>query len=497
MDLALGGIVLLALALRLPNLTRPLWYDEILYAGKLGAPTLGGLILYIFYQIGSIGYRVPMFFYVHLLGENPVVLRLPSLLAGLGSLALTFALARRYTGRRAALLAALLLAFSPVHVWYSQEAAPYAAAQFLLLAAALQGHRLRAGTAGRHGWSLYTLLLIAAGWMHYYSALFLLPLSLLALGAEPRQRNRLWLSHAVAGLWCSLPLVLRVAAGTMITGMPYGRPFTLLEWWMLFFHWFLQGNCLWSVPPHELYDLGGWTYLLRQPLLLACQAAGLVLLLRGLLLPSRWAQPAASGEVRPRPAWELGLYLVCSPLVLFVLTLAGLDQLYVERFLYVLLPFFWIVVARGLTEGLSRRWSTVLIAAALLWSLVAYGALLARPREWTVYKHNPDWPAAVRYLLDDRAATERDLVLIAVPYADLRHYLRLARPVGAPRIRMVLPAEVPALLADYGGARLYLIDEWNWEGDLAGIQQAVAAAGWTRGSEASFNGLNLYEYLPR
>ncbi|OQB25351.1 MAG: hypothetical protein BWY10_02522 [Chloroflexi bacterium ADurb.Bin180] len=506
-DLALVGILLLALLLRLPNLARSLWYDEVGYSAKLGAPSLWGLMRYVLNEPGSLGYRVFMFLWVQVLGENGVVLRLPSLAAGLGAVALTYALARLYVSRQSALLAVVLLALSPVHVWYSQEATPYSMALFLLLAAVYVGSRIRGGTAGRHSYGLYTLLLIAAGLVHYYSALFLLPLSILALGAEPGVRNRLWLSHAAAALWLSLPIALRLAVGTMITGMSYARPFTALEWWMLCFNWFLDGNSIWPLVPYSLARLGGWKYLLGQPALVACQLAALALLVRGLLL-SPQPEPAAvagtvqpgagSGAQHPRPAWELGLYLLCSPLILLALTLVGYNRLYIERFLVVLLPFFWILVARGAAEGLGRRWRVVLVVAVLAFATVAYACLLAKSDQWTVYKPNPDWSRAVDYLLEDRAADEHDLVLIAVPSWDLQYALSVQRTGPVPSVRDVRPQEVDAVLPEYPGARVYLIDEWFWHGNFDAVKEELSSAPELRlASERSFKGLTIYEYLPR
>jgi hypothetical protein len=49
-------------------------------------------------------------------------IRLPSVFSSMVSLALTFALARRLAGRRAALTAVSLLAVAPLSIWYAQEA---------------------------------------------------------------------------------------------------------------------------------------------------------------------------------------------------------------------------------------------------------------------------------------------------------------------------------------------------------------------------------------
>lgn len=73
----------------------------------------------------------PLFFFVlypfYLLSASEWMLRLPSALAGTASLALLYALGRElFSDRRTALLAAALLALSPLHLWYSQEARFYA-----------------------------------------------------------------------------------------------------------------------------------------------------------------------------------------------------------------------------------------------------------------------------------------------------------------------------------------------------------------------------------
>ena len=67
-----------------------------------------------------------MFFWVHMFGEHELSVRMPPLVFGLSSIVLTYWIAATYGSRRMALLAAVLLCFSPVHVWYSQEATPYA-----------------------------------------------------------------------------------------------------------------------------------------------------------------------------------------------------------------------------------------------------------------------------------------------------------------------------------------------------------------------------------
>lgn len=58
---------------------------------------------------------------------SPFWVRFPSALLGAATVVLLFLLGRRILGTPAALLAALFLAIAPYHVWYSQDARPYAA----------------------------------------------------------------------------------------------------------------------------------------------------------------------------------------------------------------------------------------------------------------------------------------------------------------------------------------------------------------------------------
>ncbi len=65
--------------------------------------------------------------------SNPWLVRLPSALLGAASVGLLFVLARRVLETRTALIAALIFAAAPLHVWYAQDARPYAALAFYSL----------------------------------------------------------------------------------------------------------------------------------------------------------------------------------------------------------------------------------------------------------------------------------------------------------------------------------------------------------------------------
>ncbi|MDZ7336667.1 MAG: glycosyltransferase family 39 protein, partial [candidate division KSB1 bacterium] len=62
-----------------------------------------------------------------------LMLRLPSALFGILSVALFYLVVRKLLGKRMGFMASMLMALSPFHIWYSQEARPYALLLFLSL----------------------------------------------------------------------------------------------------------------------------------------------------------------------------------------------------------------------------------------------------------------------------------------------------------------------------------------------------------------------------
>ena len=226
----------------------------------------------------------------------------------------------------------------------SQEATPYAMTMFLVLAAVFLWPRVTTPPVAWWWHVLYAGLLLAAVFTHFYAAVFLLPLTLLGVAAPKPVRVRVVLAHLAVMLALAAWLALRQAGGSLPRAPEFLRAFTLFEWWMLFFHWFLHGNSLWTVTARR----ASTGYLLGEPLLLALQIAAAVLVLRGL-----W--PGRGKDQRGRAA-ELALYVASLPLVVYMLTIASGRQLYIERYLIWSQPFFMIALAIGAT-GFRARWS--------------------------------------------------------------------------------------------------------------------------------------------
>jgi uncharacterized membrane protein len=125
--------------------------------------------------------------------------RMLSVIAGTATVGVVYALGSRLVDRRAGLAAALILALSPLHIWYSQEARQYAIAG---LAVAVAYLALVAGSqTGRTAWAVVYGVALWVAMFTDYSALYALaahPLLLLLIAARRSLRRAMPL--VVAGL---------------------------------------------------------------------------------------------------------------------------------------------------------------------------------------------------------------------------------------------------------------------------------------------------------
>ena len=209
--LAVPLLLVLALLLRLPNLLESFWLDEAVKSTHQVTASLPGLWWSISGPKEAPFYPVVMFFWVSVAGEHELMVRLPSLMLGLGSIVLTCLIAGRFGAGY--LLAGLILCFSPVHVWYSQEATQYTTCMFFILCAVYVWPRVSALPFSWKAHAIYVIALLAASFTHYYAAIFLLPFTLLSLRAEKSIRRTIWLHHAVVVALLGLWLVLLLSRG--------------------------------------------------------------------------------------------------------------------------------------------------------------------------------------------------------------------------------------------------------------------------------------------
>ena len=321
------AITLLAAALRFTNLGYDsLWFDEALTRQTAAAGFAAAL---------AVRDHVPLLYWLttvvlRLLPEHEVTLRLVSALAGVLAVPLMVALGRAARLPGAGLWAALLLAVSPFHIRYSQEA--------------------------RH----YALLL-----------LFGLLATVLLLRALERDRWRDWLAYGIAAALALLThysaWLLLLAQGALIAGRLLGRP-----------RGGRRGAAARLAPAAAVVGLA--------LLLLAPGAAGAIRANTaaaagttataplGVWLRALWLE---FGFFRPGPALALGLLAVVGALVLawrrpavaallavsavvpvLLIQALGISRFALPKYVIYLLPFYLFAAGAGLV-ALVRGWSFV------------------------------------------------------------------------------------------------------------------------------------------
>ena len=363
----LAALLLVALILRMPGLNESLWFDETYYSRvMLESPNWRH---YVFHDVHPPLYPLLMKLWNLGLGESEIRLRLPSLMAGLLSVAICYRLGLQWFGREVGCLSALLLAMAPAHIWYSQE--NKANMLMLTLCSAVLGlaYQVYQNSAPRT-WLALGLCSVAALWTHTFCLPFVgavyLWLGFVCRGG--RWKPLLWTSVLV-GL-ASLPMVWRQVMLVKEFHHSYLRPFTLGELWAFFLSWLPFGG--------TLQDWHGPAFFCGLLLLLGIRT----------LLKSDWQIALLIG-------FYLGLPMLGSLLASLVY-----PKFYLERNLLAAFPAFaWLLALGCLSEGSAfSKWIRVglvvsLQAAALtnLWWLKADA--------WTVYKPNPDWRGLSAHLL--------------------------------------------------------------------------------------------------
>jgi mannosyltransferase len=343
-------ILLLAAGLRFFRLdARSLWFDEALSV-LIGRLTLSQVLT------GAAGSSHPPGYYLLLhvwqaagMGGHDWLLRYPSVVASLLSVALTYRVGRALFDGRVGLLAALGMALAPFQVYYAQEARMYALATALALGATwcfVRGVREPRSVVA---WIGYALLAALGLYTHYFVAWVLLSLHLWLLLVRRRSRN-LWPRLLGADFAIGSAFLPQIARALREAGEFMGKewrefpsplaPLTMPEY-LIFGH---------AVPVY-------WWWGVRVTVV--------TVLLAFVIL--EWAR----GHNRVWRRWAgLALLVAVLPPFLVVVISWLLQPLYLARSFAMLAPFLVIFLAQGIAVAPSRRspvpWVGLLLGVLML-----------------------------------------------------------------------------------------------------------------------------------
>jgi uncharacterized membrane protein len=183
----LALILLLGTILRLWRLgNQSFWWDEV-YSAKLSAKSLSAVIPR-FGQTPTL-YHILLHFWLYL-GRDDTWIRILSVLFGVLGLWLIYLLGKNLLDARHGLMSAFLVAISPFHIWYSQEARMYSLLTLLSVASMLFFVKFLKENKRRmvFWWALTTGLAV---YTHYYAAFAVVAQFLFLIIFLPRYRSHL------------------------------------------------------------------------------------------------------------------------------------------------------------------------------------------------------------------------------------------------------------------------------------------------------------------
>jgi uncharacterized membrane protein len=411
------AVTLLGLLLRFVELgSESIWLDEVtsIIIARMDLPSV------VAWAAGDIH---PPLYYATLhswlaLGESEFAVRSLSAVLGVLSILVLYALAAELFGHRVGWVAALFLALSPLHIWYSQEARMYVMLTLWVLTSSyLVVLALR--RQQRRYWLGYVAISTLALYTHYYALFGLLFQNALALywlwrNQRPGWQRWVWAQLAIVMLFSPwLPILYRqvTTGGGGWVQRSIGRPTlrALFDTWLFF-----------SIGlDNQLYPV--WLRRVSYVLFALAAVSAIVHALR----PERGAEARSDRE----GLWFCLLYL-CLPVGAAWL-LSQFKPMYTVRYLLAFLPAYCILLAKGLVS-LRRP------AAVLLTVFLASTMLIGNWNMWRSAR-NPDWRGLTSHVLEQ--AQDGDVVLFS-PRWNAKPFEYYSR--GRIDINMDLPIPVTA-----------------------------------------------------
>jgi len=457
-----GLVLILAAWLRFFGIgSKSLWYDEA-WSVALAAVDLKTAVILVKGQIYPPLYQILLHFWLLLFGTSETAARALSAVFGIASVAALYNLTVRISGRRTALVAALILAVSPFHVEYSQEARGYSLLVLLsllsfdLLLVWLDEHKWKTGTA----YAVFTTLCL---YTHPYG--FLIPLSqsliwifhLIEEKKHPGKELLWWLAlgSTIALLFLPVLPVFWGAAAEVSRNFWIRRP----DYWDIWntLKYFL-GQSLWSLA-----------------------SLGLTVLL-GLL-----SMLIYEGEHRFRAKIYLAWWWL-PILAAFAFSSLAFSVYQIKYLIFASIPLY-LLAAEGIAKlehRTARIIMVLLIAASSVQPLLAY---YQKPKI-------EEWRGTVNYLKSKQAPKDMVLIYQENDYDDMSLALSYYYSPDSSKVKEVGGVDdIKAIKRSKAG--LWLIVTHVQNPDSVELIKGQLAKKYRLMEEQKFAGITLLRYLPR
>lgn len=394
--LPVAAITLFGAGLRVLRLgAKGLWLDEAFSLWMAALP-----LDRLFAELGRLDQHPPLYYVVlhfwSAFGQGEATARLLSALFSAATIPVVFFLARRLLGREAAFAAALLLALSPFHVRFAQEARMYALYAFNASFALLALAHLLTGDRRRRIWAGYVAFTVLALWTHNTAIflplavnLFVMPAILLTRPRAPRPGDL-----ALPPLRAWLP----AQAAVVLVWSPW-----LPTWWTQVRR---VDNEFWIQPPTRAAVFDLWptlvsAHLPMQPDWLRLGVSLLAVLVAALGI---WA-------LRRRPRLlGLLLVLVIAPVAVELLVSLRRPIFYDRTLIWITAPLLMLMAA-----GVVSLRRTVVLPALLL-ALLAAANILSLNEYYRRFEKE-QWREAAAYVAQE--AGDGDLLLFNASWVQI------------------------------------------------------------------------------
>jgi mannosyltransferase len=374
------AMTLLALVLRLPSFADSLFGDELSTYYIVTGHGLGRTLDLLAGNTADL--NPPLTFVLawltERLGDPAQSLRVASLVAGVAAVPLTYVLGLWTIGRGAGLVAAALLALSPLLIFYSTEARAYSVVLCLVLLSTLALVRA-VRTDGLRWWVAYGVTSCAAIYAHYPAAFVLIAQIGWALWARPGAWRALLAANGAAAV-AYLPWVPTLLDNTRSPG---AKVIALLD----------------PFNAHDVrVDLGRWAFGHPYiPIAIVPGHIGLALLAAGVALGAVATAVALGRAVRagapPRPSEGVVLVValaLAAPVLIALYSSIG-DSVWNTRNLIVSWPGLAVAVGALVTAGAG-------VARIAAVALVVAGFAVAGVRMLDAGNQRPDYADAARFI---------------------------------------------------------------------------------------------------
>ncbi len=374
-----------AYGLRTATLTaQSMWIDEVMaleFTEGSFAETMNTIVQP--QHNGPLFYLL-LYLWRQVVGDTDFAVRYLSVVLSVLTLPLMYRWAKGLAGRRGALVAVWLLAFSPFSLWYAQEAKMYALHVFAVVASSLA--LLEAFRCGRWWrWALYGLLTPVVLYSHFFGALLLASQGAVAVLLGWKRWKRLL---AYAG---TMAVVVAVHLPLIGIGLRVLQNYQPQERWRFFVGLGtvlpdLVGRFFFRVPE---YDLPWWQLLL---------AGGLIV----------GGGVAAALSRRKGPV--VALLQATLPIALFY-GVSFVVPVYSAKYLSAALPSVLVLVAVAVI-GLARLWKPACLLLIALGMLMV-GGIVRDLTDPAVQRG--DWRFVADYVEGHEGSN--DIVIVYAEYA--------------------------------------------------------------------------------